>query len=168
MCLPNFIETKDIPISEPLIGYRTWRNQIKGNPLILISENQNYIWSKLEGPHEVKEIDSGIYAYNNNYYNYNNYNNYYNYYNYNNYYYNYNNYYISGIILQYGRTAIHRDGQRSEYARMKTLFLIKESDTEGSEESIIWIKEFNKRINDLALVYECDTITWQDFKESTK
>ena len=153
MCLPNFIETKDIPISEPLIGYRTWRNQIKGNPLILISENQNYIWSKLEGPHEVKEIDSGIYAYNNNYYNYNN---------------NYNNYYISGIILQYGRTAIHRDGQRSEYARMKTLFLIKESDTEGSEESIIWIKEFNKRINDLALVYECDTITWQDFKESTK
>ena len=73
MCLPNFQNFSQIDESSPIIGYRTWRNKIKDS-LILKSENREYNWSKSEGPHEVKDSDSGIYAYDYNNYNYNNYN----------------------------------------------------------------------------------------------
>lgn len=53
MCLPNFIEFRQIEESNPLIGYRTWKNLIKNDNLILKSEYQEYEWNKLEGPHEI-------------------------------------------------------------------------------------------------------------------
>lgn len=159
MCLPDFIEFKQIEESEAVIGYRNWRNKIK-NDNILISENQDYNWSKLEGPHLIKLKDSGIYSYNYNYNNYYyNYNNYYNYYNN----YNYNNYCLSGIIKQWGKVAFHKTGYRSEYAKIDTLFNIKELDTQGPKEFLAWIKIFNDKINKLAEVYECKVISWQDF-----
>jgi hypothetical protein len=185
MCLPNLIEYKQIDKSNPIIGYRKWKNIINPESLILKSEYIDYEWSKLEGPHEVREINSGIYAYNNNYnyyYNnyYNNYNNYnyynnynnYNYY-YNNYYNNYNNYYnnyyynLQGIINQWGKVAIHKIGQRSEYANIKTLFAIRESDTKGPETFLTWVRKFNILINNIAEQYDCNVIYWQDFNEST-
>ena len=176
MCLPDFKEFKQIDKSSPLIGYKTWRN--KKNSLILTSEYQDYSWNKLEGPHEVLEINSGIYAYNNYNYNYNNYS-----YNYSNYNYNYsynnshsnysnynysygNNYYISGIISQWGKVAIHSEGQRSEYAKVKTLFTIRKSDASGTKEFLDWIDIFNKHIEDIAKEYECNTIPYQDFIDS--
>jgi len=182
MCLPDFIEFKQIDESNSLIGYRNWRNLVE-NSLILKSENQNYEWNKLEGPHEVKPENSGIYSYNNynNYYNYYyNYNNYYydHNYNYNNYYdhnhdhnnyYNYNNnIYLNGIINQWGKVAIHKLGYRSEYAKINTLFSIRELDMKGPKEFQNWIKIFNERINQIAEKYECKIISWQDFKELNK
>ena len=71
MCLPNLIEYKQIDESNPIIGYRIWRNTINPSSNILISEYMDYKWHKIEGPHEIKESNSGIYAYSNNYY-YNN------------------------------------------------------------------------------------------------
>ena len=178
MCLPDFIGYKQIEEFNSLIGYRFWRNKLTDNSLILMSEHRDYNWNKLEGPHEVKEKDSGIYAYNyynyysNNYYNNNYYYNYYNNYNYNN---NYNNYYnnynynnILGIILQYGKVAIHSSGQRSEYAKIKTLFSIRESDAQGSQKFLNWIKIFNKKIEVISKIYEYDVISWQDYNESVK
>ena len=162
MCLPDFIGYKQIEEFNSLIGYRFWRNKLTDNSLILMSEHRDYNWNKLEGPHEVKEKDSGIYAYNNNYNNYNYNNNYYNNYNNN----NYNN--ILGIILQYGKVAIHSSGQRSEYAKIKTLFSIRESDAQGSQKFLNWIKIFNKKIEVISKIYECDVISWQDYNESVK
>ncbi len=160
MCLPDFVEFKDIKEDNPLIGYRTWRNTIKS--LNLKSENQDYIWtSPIDGPHEVLNKNSGLYAYNYNYNN-NNYNYIYNYY-----YYNYNNN-LSGIILQYGKAAIHKDGQRSEYAKIKTLFTIRESDAKGPDKFLVWIRDFNNHIKEIAEKYQCDTMHWQDFLESQK
>jgi hypothetical protein len=171
MCLPDFERFDNILESNPLIGYRNWRLIIK-NPTILISENQDYNWNKvIEGPHKVKNSNSGIYAYNyynnyNNYYNYCNY--YYNNYNYNNYYnycnyyynnYNYNNNYcISGVIKQYGRVAIHKIGRRSEYAKIDRLFTVRETDAKGPKEFLDWIKLFNLIVKNLAERYECETI----------
>ena len=70
------------------------------------------------------------------------------------------------IIIQYGRIAIHSSGQRSEYAKIDSLFSIRESDAIGSIEFINRVKLFNKHIEDIAKVYECKVITWQDFIES--
>lgn len=183
MCLPDFEKFDSISEANALTGYRNWRLSIE-NPINLISENQNYDWIRvIEGPHEVKDSNSGIYAYNNNYtytynnnnnnnYNYDNYNYYtytynntYNNYTYNNYIYTYNNnnYSIAGIINQYGKVAIHKIGQRSEYARIITLFTIRESDAKGQEEFLDWIKKFNLFIAELAKKYECKTIHYQDF-----
>ena len=33
MCLPDFIEFKDIPESNPLTGYRTWRKSMEDDSL---------------------------------------------------------------------------------------------------------------------------------------
>jgi len=154
MCLPDFKRFEQISGDSPLIGYRTWKHSI--NSLILKSEYQNYTWKDIEGPHEVLEVNSGIYAYNNN--NYNN-----NYYNNNNYYYYYN---YGGIILQWGKVAIHKDGQRSEFTRIKALFTIRENDAKGSKEFLNWIVKFNNEVREVAKIYKCDTIHWQDFKDS--
>lgn len=184
MCLPNFERFDNISEDKALVGYRSWRLSVK-NPANLISEAQDYNWDKvIEGPHEVKDKDSGIYAYNNyNYYdNYNNYNYYYNYnynndnyynynynyYNYDNYNYNYDNYKIFGIINQYGKVAIHKIGQRSEYARITKFFTIRELDARGLEKFLIWIKNFNLIIIELAKKYECNTIHYQDFIEGQR
>jgi hypothetical protein len=182
MCLSNFIEFDNVIESEALIGYRDWRNLIKDS-LILESENQKYKWSKIEGPHEVKQENSGIYSYNYNSYNYNSYNynshNYYYYYNnyYNNNYnsynynyenYNYNYYNLSGIIKQWGKVAIHKTGYRSEYAKIDTLFSIRELDAQGIKEFLDWIKIFNARIEQIAEKYECKVMAYQDFIESEK
>ncbi len=177
MCLPDFIKFDQVSEENNLIGYRTWRNAIKDSSMILKSESQNYNWSKIEGPHEIKAENSGIYAnnyYNNyNYYNknhnyYNNYKNY-NYYNKNyNYYYNYNYNYLSGIINQWGKVALHKIGQRSEYAKVKTIFTIRESDAKGPEEFLKWIVKFNSHIKEIANAYDADTISWQDFYELNK
>jgi hypothetical protein len=174
MCLPDFVEFDNVIESEALIGYRSWRNGIKDS-LILESENQKYKWSKIEGPHEVKQENSGIYNYNYynyNYYNYNYYNNNYNYknYNYKNYNYkNYNNSYnLSGIIKQWGKVAIHKTGYRSEYAKIDTLFSIRELDAQGIKEFLDWIKIFNARIEQIAEKYECKVMAYQDFIESEK
>jgi len=163
MCLPDFIEFKQIDESEAVTGYRNWRNSIR-NDETLFSENQDYKWSKFEGPHLVKSEDSGIYSYN--YYSYNN--NYsYNYsYKYSNYYYNnnYSNYYnMPGIIKQWGKVAIHIAGYRSEYAKIETLFNIKEISVVGSNEFLEWVGKFNIKISKLAEIYECNVISWQDF-----
>ena len=84
-------------------------------------------------------------------------------------YYYYNNYYyIAGIIKQYGRVAIHKDGQRSEYAVIDTLFNIRESDAKGPKKFLGWIKEFNLTISNLSLKYECKIVSWQDFREQNK
>jgi hypothetical protein len=113
-------------------------------------------------------------CYNNNYnYCYNNYyNKYYNNYNnnsYSNYYYNYYDYYYhNGIIRQYGRVAIHKVGQRSEYAEVQTLFTIRESDARGDNTFIDWIKEFNQRVRQLAEFYKAGTQDWQDFLEENQ
>jgi len=167
MCLPDFIEFKQVDELSPLTGYRSWRRRISDGRLIISSLNQTYDWKKLEGPHKVELIDSGIYSYNN--YNYNN-NNYYYYNNYNNYnnnnYYYYNNYYnnnyynLFGIINQWGKVAIHKGGYRSEYARVHTLFNIRESDAKGPKEFLDWIKEFNDLIRLLAIEYECKVTSW--------
>ena len=177
MCLPDFIEFKQVDKSSPLTGYRSQRRKISDDRLIISSLNQRYDWKKLEGPHKVELIDSGIYSYNNNYknnsYNYYYYNNYYNSYynNYNNYYnknYSYNYYCLFGIINQWGKVAIHKDGYRSEYAKIDTLFNIRESDAEGTKEFLNWIKQFNDLIRLLAIEYECKVISWQDYKEMNK
>jgi hypothetical protein len=164
MCLPNFIELKQIEEKNSLVGYKIWKNLIKGS-LILKSENQDYEWSKVEGPHEVLGENSGIYSYNShNYYNYYN-NNYYN--NYNSYYNNnYHNYYLSGIILLWGKVAIHNTGYRSEFAKIDTLFNIRELDAEGPTEFLNWIKIFNIRIEQIAERYECKIISYQDFNKN--
>jgi hypothetical protein len=195
MCLPNFEKFINVDQSKGLTGYRTWRLRIK-EPAILLSEFQEYKWDKIiEGPHKVKDINSGIYAYNNdhnnyyhnnyyynNYYYNNYYSNYYKYnYNYNNDHYNYynnynnnynNNYYnnynnINGIISQYGRVAIHKTGQRSEYAKISKLFTIRRLDAQGPKEFLSWIDKFNRIIANLASKYQCETCTWQDFNDST-
>jgi hypothetical protein len=170
MCLPDFKEFKQIPENSPLIGYRTWKTSVRDDSYLLKSEFQDYHWNKLEGPHEVLKVNSGIYAYNNyyNYYNnYNNYNNnYYYYYNNNNnyyYYYNNNNNYLAGIIHQWGKTAIHSMGQRSEYAKIDTLFSIRKLDAKGPKEFLDWTKIFNEKINKIAEFYGAKVITWQDF-----
>jgi len=176
MCLPDFVEFNKINESITLIGYRDWRNLIKDS-LILESENQKYKWSKIEGPHEVKQENSGIYSYNYNNKNYKNYNYYYNNnnynYNYKNYYYYYNsnnhkNYNLSGIIKQWGKVAIHKTGYRSEYAKIDTLFSIRELDAQGIKEFLDWIKIFNARIEQIAEKYECKVVAYQDFIESEK
>ena len=155
MCLFNFIKFEQIEEENALMGYRNWRLSIN-EALVLKSESQEYTWLPIiSGPHEVLESNSGIYAYN---YNYNNY-----YYNNNNYY--YNNYNISGIIKQYGKTAIHKIGQRSEYAKIDKLFTIRLSDAIEEERFLAWAKEFNTRIEEVAKLYEASTISWQDFIE---
>ena len=151
MCLPDFVEFKQIDELSPLVGYRVWRNGIKDS-LVLTSESQDYNWKEIEGPHKIREVDSGIYAYN---YNYNN--NYYNNYNY--------NYYIFGIINQWGKVAIHKEGQRSEFAKINTLFLIRELDAKGSKKFLGWIKIFNDKVKNIAAKYNAKTIFWQDFIE---
>jgi hypothetical protein len=172
MCLPDFVEFRQVDRDNPIKGYRNWNNKIEDSN-DLESINQKYIWmSDSFGPHEVLESNSGIYSYNY-YYNYynnynNNYNNYYNYYYNNNYYnnnYNNNYYYIGGIIFQWGKVAIHKTGYRSEYAQIDTLFSIRESDAKGPKKFLDWIKTFNQRINNIAQKYNCKVISWQDFKE---
>ena len=170
MCLPNLIEMKNLSQDEAVTGYRNWRVKIKEDNN-LKSEYIDYTWLTELTSHEVREENSGIYSYNyNNYYNYNYYNNnnYYNYYNYNNYNNNYNNYNISGVIKQFGKIAIHKIGYRSEYAIIDSLFTIRESDAKGDNQFINWIKEFNKRIEAIAMIYNCKTIYYQDFIESMK
>ena len=164
MCLPNYIETKIIDESNPMIGHRNWKLLFKSNKLK--STYIEYEWSEIEGPHIIKEKDSGIYAYSNyNYYNYNYYNYYSNNYNYsNNYYYNY--YIIGGIIKQWGRVAVHESGQRSEYAKIVTLFTIRESNMRGDDKFQSWVIDFNKTIKVVAEQYKCDTISYQDFLDS--
>jgi hypothetical protein len=162
MCLPDFEQFKQVEESEALLGYRTWKNFYK-NDSNLMSSNKNYIWKpKVEGPHLVKDNNSGLYAYNhNNYYNNNYYNNNYNYY-YDNYDNNY--YHIAGIILQFGKVAIHKTGQRSEYAKIKSLFAIRKHDAVGSKEFLNWIDIFNNHINLIAKQWDANTIHWQDYK----
>ena len=177
MCLPDFKEFRIVEESEAIIGYRNWRLNTNNNRLE--SLHQNYIWSKkIEGPHVIKESDSGIYSYynnndynnynnynyNNDYNNYNNYNNYYNYNYYNNNYYNYN--YIGGVVRQYGKVAIHKNGYRSEYAEIDTIFKIREIDAKGSDEFLKWIVKFNSAIQLIADKFNCKVVNWQDFKES--
>src|SRR3990167_5608980 len=110
MCLPDFKRFEQISEDSPIIGYRIWRNEVNNTNMNLESEYQNYIWEFTEGPHLVLSTNSGIYAYNNN-----------------------NKYYIGGIIYQWGNTAIHKIGQRSEYAKIDTIFNIREGDTKGPE-----------------------------------
>ena len=182
MCLPNFIQMKNLSQDKAVTGYRNWKVKINEDNN-LKSEYIDYIWITELTSHEVREENSGIYSYcnynyynnyNNNYYNNNYYNNYYNY-NYNNNYNNYNNNYynnnyynISGIIKQFGKIAIHKIGYRSEYAIIDSLFTIRESDAKGDNQFINWIKEFNKRIEAIAMIYNCKTIYYQDFIESMK
>lgn len=182
MCLPNFQRFEEISETNAVVGYRRWRLSIKNSAsLNLLSEDQNYIWLPEVVSHKVLEVDSGIYSYNyynNNYYNNNYYNNnyYYNNYYYNNnnnyYYYNnnyYNNYYIAGIIHQYGKVAIHKIGYRSQYAKIDTLFNIRESDIKGPIKFVDWIREFNNLITKLANKYNVNkVISYQDFIESQK
>jgi len=189
MCLPNFVEFIQIGEKDAMVGYRVWKNIIKEDNLTLLSEHRQYKnkdgmvkryeWNKLEGPHEVKIMNSGIYAHNNYHYYHNNDNNdnydYYdnNYHNNHNYhyyhYYDNNNYYILlGIILQYGKTAIHRAGQRSQFAKISILFNIRESDAKGPVEFLNWIKKFNNKISLIAEKYGCEVISWQDFKDNNK
>ena len=175
MCLPDFIEFKNLSQDEAVTGYRNWKVKINEDDKKLKSECRDYTWSIKLISHKVERENSGIYSYynnNNNYYYYNN-NNYYNYYNnnyYNYYYYNNNYYYyiISGIIKQFGKIAIHKIGYRSEYAIIDSLFTIRESDAKGDNRFISWIKEFNKKIEEIAKVYNCKTINYQDFIESMK
>jgi len=161
MCLPNFVEFIQIGEKDAMVGYRVWKNIIKEDNLTLLSEHRQYKnkdgmvkryeWNKLEGPHEVKIMNSGIYAHN--YYHY----------------YDNNNYYILlGIILQYGKTAIHRAGQRSQFAKISILFNIRESDAKGPVEFLNWIKKFNNKISLIAEKYGCEVISWQDFKDNNK
>jgi len=176
MCLTNFIEFKQISQDNPVIGYRDWQVYLD-NPTILRSMYVDYKWEKdIEGPHEVLEKDSGIYSYNNYNYNYPYYrdrnycNNRYNNNNYNCNYYYYNNHYyyyynICGIIFQWGKVAIHREGYRSEYAQVKKLFTIRESDAEGPKKFLVWIKLYNEIVNKLA---PGKTMHFQDFIESMK
>lgn len=169
MCLPNFIEFKQIDETNSLIGYRTWKNPV--NKFILKSEYQDYTWKKIEGPHEIKLNNSGIYAYNYYYYkHYNHYNHYYNNNNYNdyndndyNYYYNYNDYYLQGIIKQWGKVAVHKNGNRSEFAIIHKLFTIRRSDAQGTKEFLNWIVKFNEHVELIAKEYNVTTIHWQDF-----
>src|SRR5260221_14776990 len=149
MCLPNFKEFKQIDEKDAIIGHRIWRNSINENELVLRSEYLDHYWKSIEGPHEVREINSGIYAYN---YNYNNY-------------YNYNYY---GIVKQYGKVAIHLTGQRSEYAKIDTLFNIKLSDAKGPKEFLDWIELFNDKTDRIAEKYGCKVISYQDFIELKK
>ena len=147
MCLPDFERFEIIPKENAITGYRVWRNLISPS-IALLSENQNYQWKgKLEGPHEVKDTDSGIYAYN--YYNNCNCYNYYN--------------YILGIIKQYGKVAIHKTGYRSEYAKIDTLFSIRESD--APKELLSWIKTFNELVTQIAEKYEVKVISYQDYAD---
>jgi len=155
MCLPDFIEMKNLSQDEAVTGYRNWKVKINEDNN-LKSEYIDYIWITELTSHEVREENSGIYSY----CSYNNYN--YNYYNY------YNNYNISGIIKQFGKIAIHKIGYRSEYAIIDSLFTIRESDAKGDNQFINWIKEFNKRIEAIAMIYNCKTIYYQDFIESMK
>jgi len=174
MCLPNFIEMKQTERENSIIGYRNWGVNIN-NPISLLSEYQNYEWNPIEGPHEVRGSNSGIYSYNN-YNNNNNNNNNNNYYYYNNNHCNYNNYnnnyndyyYISGIINQWGKVAIHETGYRSEFATVNALFTIREIDAKGPAKFIFWIKTFNKTIENLAERYNCNTIHYQDYNERNK
>ena len=157
MCLPAFHEFKQIDKNNLLIGYRSWRNLILQESLILKSEYQDYEWKTEEGPHLVLNQNSGIYSYN--YYNNNNYyDNYHYHYYYQSYY-----YYISGIISHWGNTAIHETGYRSEYAKINSLFTIRELDAVGPKDFINWIKLYNEKINKIAEKYECNTIYWQDY-----
>lgn len=171
MCLPDFVKFENIKQENAVIGYRNWKLEIKSSKLY--STYRNYEWNKvIDGPHEVKNSDSGIYSYYNYNYRYSN-NNYYNSnknnYNYNNRYnYNYKYNHISGIIFQYGKTAIHKEGYRSEYAIIKSFFTIRESDALDSKEFKRWINKFNKQINDLAIKFNATTIRWQDFVENNK
>ena len=82
---------------------------------------------------------------------------------------NYNySYNLNGIIHQFGNTAIHKTGQRSECAKINILFNIRESDAIGSEAFIKWIKIFNLKISQIAIKYNCKVISYQDFIESQK
>ncbi len=172
MCLPDFIGFKDIKEEDAVVGYRNWRIQIQDGE-VLISENQDYIWPFSLVLHKITKENSGIYSYNNNnnnyyyyYYYYNNNNNS-NYYYYNNNYYNNNyNYNITGIIKQFGKVAIHKIGYRSEYAKVDTLFLIRELDAKGTKEFLDWIKIFNNKITKVAERYGAKTLYYQDFVES--
>ena len=149
MCLPDFVKFAQIEESDPITGYRIWRDQIKDNSLILKSELVDYKWlNKIQGPIKVLEENSGIYAYIY-YYNKNN-----------------NNYYIGGIIKQYGKVAIHKTGYRSEYAIIDTLFTIRELDAKGPKKFLGWIKIFNERVNQIADRYQVKTVSYQDFVES--
>ena len=160
MCLPNFIQMKNLSQDKAVTGYRNWKVKINEDNN-LKSEYIDYIWITELTSHEVREENSGIYSYCN--YNYNN-----NYNNYNNNYNNNNYYNISGIIKQFGKIAIHKIGYRSEYAIIDSLFTIRESDAKGDNQFINWIKEFNKRIEAIAMIYNCKTIYYQDFIESMK
>ena len=164
MCLPDFVEFKRVKKSEPIVGYRVWIVSIK-DTLQLMSEAKEYVWQPSVGRHKVLESNSGIYAYNNNYDYYNNYNNNYDYYDNNNYDNNNYYYYIRGVIHQYGKVAIHQVGQRSEYAKIVTLFTIRESDARGPKEFLDWIRIFNQKVIGLAKMYKCNTIHYQDFVE---
>lgn len=181
MCYQNpALEYKIILEPDALVGYRNWRVPInKTNNLKSLV--QDYLWPTVVVSHELTECNSGIYSYNNydnNYsYNYNcssyNNNNYYynNNYNYHycNYHYN-NNYYsyydITGTILLYGKVAIHTEGYRSQYAKVKTLFTIRKSDAKGSNNFLNWINEFNTIVEHLAKKYKSNTMHWQDFIDS--
>lgn len=50
----------------------------------------------------------------------------------------------------------------------QTLFTIRESDAIGSDKFIVWIKNFNSVVTDLAKKYNANTIHHQDFLEQQK
>jgi hypothetical protein len=158
MCLPNFVEFKQIKKADAVIGYRNWLLNFKDENSFLKSTNQDFTWDKPQsvGNNKVTEANSGIYSHNycNNHYNY-----YYNYY----YYYYY--YLIGGIIKQWGKVAIYQIGYRSQYACIDTLFTIRKSDAQGSQNFLDWIDKFNMKIEKLAKFYKAKTIHYQDFVE---
>lgn len=73
---------------------------------------------------------------------------------------------MGGIISQWGKTAIHKTGYRSQYVKIDFLFNIRESDAQGASKFIEWINIFNQRIKNIADKYHCQVISWQDFIES--
>ena len=168
MCLPNFIEFKQVEESSLIVGYRTWKFPINSQLTILKSQYQDFEWAHSPLITELTESNSGFYSHNN----YNHYNNHYNHYYYNDYnYYNhynnndYNYYYIRGIVHQYGKVAVHESGYRSECCKIVTLFTIREWNAVGTK-NLDWIKKFNELVRKIAKSYNATTIHHQDWRES--
>jgi hypothetical protein len=182
MCLPNFIRFEEVPETNPITGYRIWR--LKNYRLF--SDVTPYEWTRIvEGPHKVERENSGIYAYskytymiddwNPWVYDYCCYKYFYDYCCHKYYsqkYYSYRSfedyskkYRIAGIIHQYGNTAIHENGQRSEYAKIVRLFSIRESDSIKDEGFMDWIRSLNRGVEALALRFSCEVQSLQNFLE---
>ena len=152
MCLPNFIEFKQVEESSLIVGYRTWKFPINSQLTILKSQYQDFEWAHSPLITELTESNSGFYSHNNNYNHY-----------YNHYY--YNSYYIRGIVHQYGKVAVHESGYRSECCKIVTLFTIREWNAVGTK-NLDWIKKFNELVRKIAKSYNATTIHHQDWRES--